>query len=247
MKSRTVEAIYSSKMYKSSSRRDRINAAIASPANGGLIQQVADALDEEYQHLAQYTEEPQEGLSDDLAADVGDDFDAERDTVSVADFGGGGGGSHSSMGSLPPKPDFEAREAEDSGSDSEAGGEPEGPKPEGESDDSAEPELDLDAPIEEATKITSCDDIETSVLKGSLNSREDTAGVNRILTKESELWIYYNDDINLNNIMTDVIEYLNASGQTYLEFNRLARSDNAMVFIINSAPEQIQPEEQEEK
>jgi len=72
-------------------------------------------------------------------------------------------------------------------------------------------------------------------LKGHLNLREETKGVNRIQIKEKELWVYYNDDVNLNDRMTPVLELLNAATYTYLQFNRLARSDNAIVFDFDRA------------
>ena len=70
-------------------------------------------------------------------------------------------------------------------------------------------------------------------VKGTLNARQDTAGVNRVQIKNDELWIYYNDDINLNNVMANVIGLLSISGYKYFEFNRLARTDNAIVFTIS--------------
>lgn len=70
-------------------------------------------------------------------------------------------------------------------------------------------------------------------IKGALNLRSDTKGVNRVLVKDSELWVYYEDSINLNNVMAAVIEFLNAANYQYLEFNRLARSDNAIVFEVS--------------
>lgn len=83
----------------------------------------------------------------------------------------------------------------------------------------------------------SVQDIPDSIdmIKGTLNSRGDTSQVNRVLCKDSELWIYYNDSVNLNTVMGPVIELLNASGYTYLDFNRLARTDNAIVFQISLA------------
>ena len=69
-------------------------------------------------------------------------------------------------------------------------------------------------------------------IKGLLNAREDTAGCVRVQVKGEELWMFYNDKINLNNLMEDVISLMNASGYTYLEFNRLARTDNAIVFSV---------------
>ena len=57
---------------------------------------------------------------------------------------------------------------------------------------------------------------------------------------DHELWIYYNDDSNLNDKMIEVISVLNSTGYTYLKFNRLARSNNAIVFdILLNDTEQI--------
>jgi len=90
-------------------------------------------------------------------------------------------------------------------------------------------------PITSSTLIqTTLDDLvsECEIIKGTLNAREDTKGVNRLQVKEDELWIYYNDDVNLNDTMVEVIGVLNSTGYTYLKFNRLARSNNAIVFDI---------------
>ena len=74
--------------------------------------------------------------------------------------------------------------------------------------------------------------LEVEDIKGLLNPSSDTAGVSRIRCKDDEAWVYYNDDVNLNDVMVPAIELLNRPGYTYLEFNRLARSDNAIVFVI---------------
>lgn len=78
--------------------------------------------------------------------------------------------------------------------------------------------------------------------------RQDTCGVDRVQFKDDEVWVYYNDKINLNNVMSVVIEVLNAANYTYLEFNRLARSDNAMVFqiIFNDSNKEVNPASFEE-
>lgn len=69
-------------------------------------------------------------------------------------------------------------------------------------------------------------------IKGTLNARTSTAGVSRVNLKNDELWVYYNDDINLNNVMDDALSVLSAINYTFLVFNRLARTDNAIVFTI---------------
>ena len=97
-------------------------------------------------------------------------------------------------------------------------------------------------------KASCCDyvRIDAEILKGTLNSREDTKGVSRITKKEDELWIFYQDKVNLNSIMEPVIELMNASDFSYLEFNRLARSSNAIVFDISCTPDEVEPIKNEE-
>lgn len=83
------------------------------------------------------------------------------------------------------------------------------------------------------TDVTDNLDLEVESIKGTLNAKDDTSGVSRVGVKDDkEVWIYYNDSVNLNDVMVPVIEQMNASGYTYLEFNRLARSDNAVVFVV---------------
>ena len=62
------------------------------------------------------------------------------------------------------------------------------------------------------------------------------------LKKKHELWIYYNDNTNLNNVMQSVIDVVNALALKLLSFSRLARSDNAMVFdIIPTNSQDVEP------
>lgn len=83
------------------------------------------------------------------------------------------------------------------------------------------------------TDVTDNLNLEVKDIKGLLNSNSDTSGVSRVSVKDDkELWIHYNDNVNLNDVMVNVIELVNQSGYSYLEFNRLARSENAVVFVI---------------
>lgn len=87
---------------------------------------------------------------------------------------------------------------------------------------------------------TQVPELNTEVLKGDLNSTDDTHGVSRIQIRDQELWIYYNDTVNLNDIMEAVIEKLIARTYSYLEFNRLARKNNAIVFdILDHSPRAV--------
>ena len=97
-------------------------------------------------------------------------------------------------------------------------------------------------------KGTQIPELNTEVLKGDLNISDSTAGVTRIQIKENELWIYYNDTVNLNDIMEAVIDKLIACTYSYLEFNRLARKNNAIVFdILDHAPRTLDKNKDESK
>lgn len=77
--------------------------------------------------------------------------------------------------------------------------------------------------------------LDAEVIKGTLNGRDDTCGVVSIAIKDngaSELWIYYDDETNLNDTIYAVVSVFNSCGYNMLKFNRLARSNNAIVFDI---------------
>lgn len=233
-----LKRIYASKLYLTSNRKDRINAAIGDAKNTELVQQLSDYLDDpdkekldkiieekaaakEAEEAKEAPEAPEEGATPDIPD--------ERNVFSPSYSGGGSfnppSGDFDDFGSEPGGdiPDAEPSEAPD---------EPPVPAP--------------DEAVEESTAIygevkadTDVGDIlvdiagEAATIKGTLNGKAETAGVQRISVDEKELWIYYEDDVNTRDIMVDVIEALNASAYTYLAFNRLARSNNAIVFDIN--------------
>lgn len=100
--------------------------------------------------------------------------------------------------------------------------------------------------VESATQVTAAcgtslpridvtDDMQNQVegIKGTLNSQQLTCGVTRVAVKNDEVWCYYNDSVNLNEVMVEAIDLVSKAGYSYLEFNRLARSDNAIVFVIS--------------
>lgn len=121
----------------------------------------------------------------------------------------------------------------------------------------AESENPKDNAVDSSTKITA--DINTtntsqesikdvalndvSQIAGTLNLNEATAGVKYVRvkhTKQDEVWIYYQDSVNLtkytdtdSSVMEKVIELLQNTNYNYLIFNRVARADNALVFDID--------------
>lgn len=231
-----MKAIYASKLFRASPRKEKIRAAVENPINSELVQQLRTYLDDEYA-TEQYLDPDRSDNNSDLNDSSGQDnkssnpsfhkSSTRHDTASrPADF-------HPSDSS-----ELDDKDANDADL----------PDLNTSDDDSDEPQVKESTTVSKTsvqaqTVLYSQSSVPANELldvveeiKGTLNTRQDTAGVNRVLCKEnSELWIYYNDNINLNNVMGPVIELLNASGYTYLDFNRLARSDNAIVFQISIA------------
>ncbi len=217
-----MKCIYASKIYIASSRKDKIKAALVNAANAKLVQQLAESLDEEYRQKDlidpdRESEAPKEGEQ------------GSSEGGSASPSGGGGG----SLGSLSSGMDMSSFDPESDLVEYPEGEEGEATDSEGEVD---EEETVEDEEVKESVQITACtlDSSQLNVLKDSLNLVDKLSGVTRVVVKEDELWIFYADNVNLNNIMTDVIENL-AQPYPYLEFNRLARSDNAIVFELTSS------------
>lgn len=222
-----LQRIYSSKLYVTSNRKDRIHASINSPINAELVRQLSDYLDDEAKSELSYAikQEKSSNTPQSSAPEGG-----------APDEGGVGGGAPS------PAPGghsgFSGDIMSDFGDDELADIEPITDEGEGEADTGAEvaESKKVNGKPITATSIiwTTIEDVasDCDVIKGTLNAKEDTAGVSRLQVKENELWIYFNDSVNLNDKMIEVIETLNATGYTYLAFSRLARSDNAIVFDV---------------
>ena len=220
-----LQRIYSSKLYVTSTRKDKIHAAIQDPVNAELVQQISDYLDDDAQIILK------RAVDQEKAEDAGNADDGEVVSPSNNSSAPGGSGSHHSSFSGSPVSDFGEDELADIDVPDDMGGEESAPA----------------EPVEESTKVngkkitatsvlwTTIEDVasECDTIQGTLNAREDTNGVIRMQVKDSELWIYYKDDANLNDKMIEVIEVLNSTGYTYLAFSRLARSNNAIVFDIN--------------
>lgn len=245
-----LSRIYSSKLYITSTRKDRIKAAINDPFNVELVQQISDYLDNDSKKLLKTAVEEKDAKTEEL-----ENKNSDSDTGSIEDeplddernvFSPSYSGSHGPI--APPS---------DMGDDMGEGG-PEGPDSFDESGDTGE-EPAPDTGVEESTQIpiegsSKIEDIisdlinDLPVIKGTLNGRADTAGVIRLNVDEDELWIYYGDEVNLSDIMVDVIEALNGANYNYLTFNRLARSNNAIVFDITAnISEPIKSEDKKEK
>ena len=210
-----MNSIFASKLYICSSRQDKIKAALTNPINTELVSQIADYLDdEELRKLTDRSDKKEESANTDKEDKKKDreEPDSEGESIHFTP----------NPKSFPPS---ERNIEEKEESDIE--------------DKEVEETKDKEDIVESNTYINPSsiciNNISGDVnsIKGILNMNDDTKGVTRVNIKNDEMWIYYEDSINLNNIMTSVIELLNASNYFYLEFNRLARSDNAIVFQIS--------------
>lgn len=197
-----LSSIYKSKFYLASVRKSQIRAAIANPMNKELVVQLQSYLDNVVDK-----DDVMPKDSEDIAPE-GKNAESKGKNIDK---------KHSSApktkgGATSPPLSFH-----DVGEDTE------------------EPVIEDAPPVEEkAATESSCKAdtaISTDVLMGQLNVVTDTSGVSRIEIHDEEVWIYYQDSINLNNIIDSVIKTVNSAGYP-LEFNRFARTNNAIVFMI---------------
>ena len=216
-----IDAIYASKLYRTSKRKAAIVAAANNPINTELVTQLADALSPVYKK-EKYLVNPE---IDEAKSEAVEIREQEEGTAKSERL------DSKPSNTRPHKPSHLAdsfRKAEEREDESQML-ETETKSESAEVENSSK----TDKSCVTATRMLTIDMRQVAnEVKNLLNLQDSTSSVNRILVKDSEMWIYYNDAINLNNVMADVIELLNASGYTYLEFNRLARSDNAIVFQI---------------
>jgi hypothetical protein len=213
------------------------------PINAELVQQLEEYLSDtakvELKHAID--EEQQEAQATQPADDSNSVAPSSSSEGHSAPPSHGGGSHPSFTGNIMD--DFGEDELADVEIPDDMGGDAPAEEPATEEPEPVESVTQEGRPITSSTAIiwTTLDDVvsDATVIKGTLNAREDTSGVSRIEVKDSELWIYYNDDSNLNDKMVEVISVLNSPGYTYLKFNRLARSNNAIVFDVNLNVEPI--------
>lgn len=218
-------------MYRYSKHKDKIHSAISNPLNAELVQQLSKYVD---------FDEPENVSQTDTTAKVNKKDESSKVKSESKPL------SFTPHSPVVSKPNFDESTKTTEFDNSE---ELENPEVDTTDDESESLET---SNVEESTATKNKQVVESGTvlynnncicvdklpevvdqIKGALNLRSDTKGVNRVLVKDSELWIYYEDSINLNNVMAAVIEFLNAANYQYLEFNRLARSDNAIVFEVS--------------
>lgn len=207
------DIVMSSFVYSGSSRKAAILAAATNPINTELVTQLVRYLDEEYL-------KPKEEFVRD---------DSENGSTEAS------GEPATQPNLLPPseEPSFSGSDHFESlasmfGDDVELPEEsaelPEESEPEVAS---AEPEEESEPEVASSTNATASLENISASIASMLNAVDTTSGVRSAKVLGTELWIYYKDNINLNSVMESVID---AVASHELEFNRLARSHNAIVF-----------------
>lgn len=204
-----MNAIFSCKMYKASKNKQKIRAALSDPLNVELVTQLRSYLDEDQEEFLKISDEMNNTEHGESASDA-----KPREAE-------------------PEMDTFESKPTHSSNKEDEVD------EPEEDSEDKGEGEESKTDSVNSGSCIVKDVASEADAVKGLLNTTSETSGVSRMTIKEDELWVHYKDDVNLNNVMEPVIALLNASGYTNLQFNRLARTENAIVFYVSSVPTSI--------
>lgn len=225
-----MEAIFNSKLFRTSSRKIEITAAMKNPINTELVMQLKKYLDKEYltpeNVVKDYKEKQAKPEDENGQTDVVFDESPASNTSSPS-FAPRSPSVPDMSNELGEEPTSETEETDETTEETVV---------EEESTDTTSEAVNESVQIKSMIGITTYTDapqVDPDVIKGTLNNRADCTGVSRVSIKHNELWIYYNDSINLNNVMENVIQVIEMSGYFCLSFNRLARTDNAIVFEIS--------------
>lgn len=213
-----LKYIYGCKMFRSSSRKNHIKANIANPINVELVQQIQDLTDD----------------SEDTVEKMNPSENKSERKILKGPSSSPSGGSYStslSHGIEPSEDDIFIPDETDNKSNKDENFD------DSDSLDTSDESVDEDTSdenVESSEAITAVveDELDINQLKSILNESSSlTYGVSRISERNNEVWVYYNDDVNLNPMLSDIIYTVESSKFKNLEFNRIARSDNAVVFV----------------
>lgn len=212
-----LKYIYGCKMFRSSSRKNHIKANIANPINVELVQQIQDLTDD----------------SEDNSEKVNPSENRSERKILKGPSSSPSGGSYSPSFSDDIEPSEDDIFIPDESNDESDKDEKTDDSINLDNSDELNDEDVSDENVESSEAITAVveDDVDINQLKSILNESSSlTYGVSRISERKNEVWIYYNDDVNLNPMLSDIIYTVESSKFKNLEFNRIARSDNAVVF-----------------
>lgn len=216
-----LDVICSCKMFRNSKDKDNVLATLKNPTNSELVVQLQSYLDPQYRKKKDKPDMDDTKVSDkELVSD--DPTNVTTDSTATTGNSALGfseaGETISKIDEVPdevPLPDTNSDPGDNTNADVQ------------DDDGNVNSSISASTSLNSSVPVVSGDS-----LKGLLNTSEDTEGVSRIRITDDEVWIYYEDKKNLNNIMGSVIELLASANYCCLEFNRLARTDNAIVFQL---------------
>lgn len=220
-----MNIIYSSKLYRSSNRKEKIRANMSNPINVELVQQLESYSDDEYKEKSIHNISKSRSDSDRIIDNDTSQSKNEQSTKSNR--------SYDETESEKLDENVNEDGIIDETTEREVNSDPDVEDSLDTSTSEDSDDLNKDE-VSESTHLESqCDAIDQSYLKNFLNSDKKTSGVSRVSETDDELWIYYNDNVNLNIIIDDVIDSVTCL-YGCLSFNRLARKYNAVVFTTEN-------------
>ena len=253
--------IMNSKLYKGSKRKEQIFSAMSSAINSPLSVQLRSYLSDESKRevdQAKFDQEVKDEEIQDLAEDIANEESVERPSgESSTSFGGSHSSSpmsftpsHSGRGSHMSSVDLDDLSEPDLGDTPDLDidtSEPESEHAAEDVEESTTSNLENQKPVVSNTFV-SINHVaqDVSEIPGLLNLKDETKGVINATIKggpDSTVWIYYDNDVDISKILDKVISTLNLSGYFYLDFNRIARDQNAVVFDINWVSNYFKPEQ----
>lgn len=257
-----LSTIQNSKVYRGSKRKASILAAVNKPINSELVQQIESYVDGVPISKIQKdkVEDNSEVALKDVPSNNSHDASPKESTSTRS--------TSASPSSRPTRSlSFHSTDFSDNSEDLSDNSDFENsddfddvPESKLSSEDEEEQE------VEESSNLTNTSSIQAStyvtvdqvseaanLITGMLNLVDETKGATHAAVKggsDNELWIYYDSEVNLSSILEAVIKQINDQGYYFLEFHRVARDVNAIVFTINwlstyFRPAQIQKESNE--
>lgn len=231
----------SSELFKSSKNKSKILSTISNPINKELVKQL-----ESYVKVSDLTEDDnsEDSKLDDSAESNSSYQETNTNNTSSEDTQKSEQTHTSNPASFVPNDYYDTSETDDREETSSEGSDEDNNTEDESSDDSDSNDVNESTStnkteIKSSTYVTA-DIVAKAVneLPGALNLSDDTKGVDYAAFKTNannanEVWIYYDSEVDVSKILSNVVTYLLSSGYYYLQFNRVSRDDNALVFVVN--------------
>lgn len=226
--------IKKSKVFCARENKSEIISALSNPLNLELKQQLIENLDSKYQSN-EYTnpDEVKDKLS--TKADDYTDVDDNMPPDDLADGEKSSKSSHKSSTSTAKTPSSpSSTDTEEDASSEDMVKVKDKPKEKSKED----------KPVEEVSESTDIDSnqIDTKSIEDLLNTNKSTDGVNYIQVKSqdniTEIWIIYRDNVNINDKISDIMGLVSSKYPNW-QFNRVARTYNAIIFTCDDRQEDV--------